>query len=95
VFDVRVDVLLTLFLITSFDRTSMIGHVRENMCISRSNMVVWNWTVTEYFGAYYGFSHSFVASLGINKCMCYYHQVTNNGDLISFEVASFILNIMS
>ena len=73
----------------------MMGHERGNVSISGSNMVVWNWTVTRKFGSYYGFYLSVVTSLGINECMCYYHQVNINGDLISFEVAYFIFNIMS
>jgi hypothetical protein len=58
-------------------------------------MVVWNWTVNRKFGSYYDFYLSIVSSLVINECTCHNYQVTNNGDLISFEVAYLIFNIMS
>jgi hypothetical protein len=46
--------------------------------------------MTRKFVSYYGFHLSVVISLVINECMCYYHQVTKNGDLISFKVAYLI-----
>jgi hypothetical protein len=45
--------------------------------------------MTRKFGSYYDFHLSVVGSLGINECVCYYHQVTNSGDLISFEAPFF------
>jgi hypothetical protein len=58
-------------------------------------MVLWNWTVTRKFRSCFGFYLSVVTSLGIKECMCYYHEVTNDGDLKSFEVVYLISNIMS
>jgi hypothetical protein len=72
---------------------TMIGHVRRNMCISWSNMIVWR--VTIKFRSYYGFYVYVVISLEINECMYYSHQMINNSVLTSFDVAYLVFNVMS